>query len=91
LDDYTPVRRLGEGRTLLKDSKQEAFVLALEHTFSEETQLREYTARSKSSLSVCHQFYLNAFDYEIIEHSTICSRQYKLIEFFDYEPHSLKT
>jgi hypothetical protein len=29
LDDYTPVRRLGEGRTLLKDSKQEALVLAL--------------------------------------------------------------
>lgn len=63
LENYELVRRQGEGRTLMRSKDQSALVLAIEHTFSDENQLREYALRSKMSMTVSHQFYLNAFDY----------------------------
>jgi serine/threonine protein kinase len=40
-------------------------------------------------MALQHQFYLNAMDYEILAQANICSKQYKIVEYFEYQGHTL--
>lgn len=63
--------------------------MVIEHTFPSEEQLNEYMRRHKTNFSLTHQFYLNAYDCEVITHANICSKQFRLAEYFDYQSHTL--
>ena len=44
--------------------------------------MHEYVRKNKANMALQHQFYLNAHDYEIMAQVNICSKQYKIIEYF---------
>lgn len=89
LQNYTLLRRLAENRSLMQSSSGRQ-VVVVEHTFPSEEQLETYTRRQQGAVAATHQFYLSAFDYEIISMQNICSRQFRLLEYFDYEGHTLR-
>lgn len=64
-------------------------VVVVQHTFPTEEQLNEYMRRHKTNFTLTHQFYHNAFDCEVITHTNICSKQYRLAEYFEYQSHTL--
>jgi hypothetical protein len=45
--------------------------------------------QSKKGLSVTHQFYVNAYDHEVLLLANLCSKQFKVVEYFEYHAHSL--
>jgi hypothetical protein len=89
MDNFEFVRRLADGRTLMRNKITKKCVVVIEHTFPSEEQLTEYMKRHKTNFSLTHQFYLNAFDCEVISHANLCSRQYRLAEYFEYQSHTL--
>lgn len=52
--------------------------------------MNEYVRKNKANMTLQHQFYLNAHDYEVMSQVNICSKQYKIIEYFEYQGHTLE-
>jgi hypothetical protein len=88
-EDYAPVEQLAEGKHLMRHLSTQKLAVIVEHTFPSDELLKEYIKQNKGTLSLTHQFYLNAHDYEILSQVNICSKQYKIVEFFEHQPHSL--
>ena len=61
--DHIFMEQLGEGRTLMRNRITKKEVVIVQHTFSCEQLLNDYIAKNKNTMSIQHQFYLNAFDY----------------------------
>lgn len=66
----------------MRNKLTKKFAVVIDHTFPSEEQLTEYMKRHKTNFSLTHQFYLNAFDCEIITQANLCSRQFRLAEYF---------
>ena len=64
--------------------------LVIEHNFACEELLNEYIKQAKKTHSIAHQFYVNSHDHEILSLTNLCSKQYKIIEYFEHHPHTLR-
>ena len=62
LEGFDFLRKLQEGKSLMRNKLSKKCVVVIEHTFPTEEQLNEYMKRHKMNYSIAHQFYLNAFD-----------------------------
>lgn len=82
ITNYEFVRKLAEGRSVMRHKLTKKMAVIMEHTFPTEEQLAEYMKRHKTNFSLAHQFYLNAFDCEVITQANICSKQFRLAEYF---------
>jgi hypothetical protein len=82
LDDYELVQKLSDRRSLLRSKTSGNEIVSVEYTFGTEDQMLEYMKTNKEALNLSHQFYLNAFDYEILSQSNICSKQYRVVKYF---------
>ena len=89
-EDYLFLNRLDEGRNLMAHKINRKQVVTVEHTFASEEMLNEYVRQNKNNMALQHQFYLGAFDYEVLSQTNICSKQFKIVEYFEYQPHSIK-
>lgn len=89
-EDYLPVSQLAPGKHLMRHKNTSRLAVVVEHTFPCEELLQEYIKKNKANLSLTHQFYLNAFDYEVLSQANICSKQYKIVEYFEHQPHTLR-
>lgn len=81
-EEYLPLSQLSHGKHLMRQKQTSQLTVVVEHTFPCEELLQEYIKNNKGSLSLTHQFYLNAFDYEVLSQTNICSKQYKIVEYF---------
>lgn len=88
--EYLPLKSLSQGKHLMRHKQTSQLTVVVEHTFPSEELLQEYIKNNKGSLSLTHQFYLNAFDYEVLSQTNICSKQYKIVEYFEHQPHTLQ-
>lgn len=52
--------------------------------------MNQYVQKNRATIALQHQFYLGPFDYEILSLANICSKQYKLVEYFEYQSHTLQ-
>lgn len=74
----------------MRNKHTQQLAVVIEHTFACEELLNQYIKQAKKALTIAHQFYVNAYDHEVLSLTNLCSKQYKIVEYFEYHPHTLR-